>query len=473
MKRSELFFNAIVLPTDYIALLVSGMVAYYLRVSPYVQTIRPAQFTLDLPFGEYMQLVAIVSAIIIIIFAIQGMYAMRARRRISEEVTKIFSGISLGIMLIIVYIFLTAELFQSRFILLTAYIVAVILVTLGRFIVRRMQMMAVRRGYGIYRVALVGNGPYGSKLSEVLKQNPEAGYKIVTELDTMDRDTLETVNQTVGIDEIIQTDPNFSDEKNLSLIDFSDEHKIDFKYVPNLFETVATNVSFRQLAGIPVVELLRTPLDGWGRIAKRVMDLSGAIIGGLVISPLLLLTALIVKLDSPGRIFYKQKRIGRNKQPFILYKFRTMKTEYCIGEEYGGKKAEEFYADLRKQTNERQGPLFKMKGDPRITKVGRFLRRWRLDELPQLYNVLRGEMSLIGPRPHLPEEVAKYSKHHRKLFTIKPGMSGMAQVNGSSGLTFNAEAKFDIGYIEFWSLKLDIILLLKTFRILFTDKNAI
>jgi lipopolysaccharide/colanic/teichoic acid biosynthesis glycosyltransferase len=114
-----------------------------------------------------------------------------------------------------------------------------------------------------------------------------------------------------------------------------------------------------------------------------------------------------------------------------------------------------------------------MRNDPRVTRLGRFLRRWRIDELPQLINVLKGEMSLIGPRPHLPQEVSRYAKHHRKLFTIKPGMSGMAQVNGSSGLTFADEANFDIGYIEHWSLKLDIILLLKTFRILLTDKNAV
>jgi exopolysaccharide biosynthesis polyprenyl glycosylphosphotransferase len=264
-----------------------------------------------------------------------------------------------------------------------------------------------------------------------------------------------------------------SEEDNLALIDFCEEYKVDFKYVPNLFATLATNVRFRQVGGIPVVELLRTPLDGWGRIAKRAMDIIGAGAGLLVLSPFFAAVALCVAIDSPGTIFYHQTRIGRHKKSFEIYKFRTMYARYCTGESFGGQAALAFEQQLRMKTNERSGPLFKMRHDPRITRIGRFLRRWRIDELPQLFNVIRGDMSLLGPRPHLPSEVVRYDRHHQKLFTIKPGMSGMAQVSGSSGLTFNQEAKLDIGYIETWSLWLDIILLLKTFRILLTDRNAV
>jgi lipopolysaccharide/colanic/teichoic acid biosynthesis glycosyltransferase len=188
---------------------------------------------------------------------------------------------------------------------------------------------------------------------------------------------------------------------------------------------------------------------------------------------LLLATAVAVKWNSPGPVFYKQIRIGRNMKPFEIIKYRSMFLEYCVGEGYGGRKAQAEDEKLRQQANERTGPLFKMKSDPRITAVGRVIRRVRIDELPQLLNVLKGEMSLMGPRPHLPQEVERYSKHHRKLFTIKPGMSGMAQVAGNAGLSFEEEAKLDIAYIEQWSLRLDIILLLKTLRILLSDRNAV
>jgi lipopolysaccharide/colanic/teichoic acid biosynthesis glycosyltransferase len=191
------------------------------------------------------------------------------------------------------------------------------------------------------------------------------------------------------------------------------------------------------------------------------------------LSPLLLVTAVAIKIDCPGPILYHQVRVGRNKQPFQVYKFRSMRPEYCIGEEYGGRKAASFEQELRKKTNERVGPLFKMRNDPRVTRVGRFIRRWRIDELPQFINVLKGEMSLLGPRPHLPQEVMRYDKYQQKLFTIKPGMSGMAQVNGNAGLTFDQEATLDIGYIENWSMRLDIILLLKTLFLLLRDKNAV
>ncbi len=473
MKRSELLFDAILVPCDFLMLVTAGIGAYYLRISTSIQEVRPAVFLLDLPFIEYVQIVSIVAAVVIMIFALQGLYAMQVTRRYLDEQTRIFSGITLGFMLIIIYIFLSAELFQSRFILLAAYGLAVILVTLGRIFIRRLQIFVLRRGIGVHRVVLVGNGRASWQLSEVFLKKPQIGYRVVGIPDVVRWDILENIYQNTGIDEVIQTDPAMPEEDILVLLDFCEQYKIDYKYVPNLFETQAANVRFRLIGGLPVMELLRTPLDGWGRIAKRSMDLIGAAVGLIILSPLFLLTALAIRVDSRGSILYRQIRMGRNTQPFPIYKFRSMKRQYCTGDGYGGQAAHEFEEQLRQQTNERTGPLFKMRRDPRITRVGRLIRQWRIDELPQLFNVLRGDMSLLGPRPHLPQEVAKYDKYHRKLFTIKPGMSGMAQVSGSAGLSFEQEAKLDIGYIESWSLWLDIILLIKTFLILVRDKNAI
>lgn len=474
MKRSELFFGAILVPIDFLALVAAAVLAYFLRVSETAQQVRPAVFALDLPLAEYVQIVSLIALFIIGVFAIQGLYALQVTRKAMDEFTRIFSGISIGVMALIVYIFLRAELFQSRFILLAAYLLAIAFVSFGRYIVRRVQQHLLQRGFGIHRVVLAGNGQFAMRLKELFVQRPYLGYRVVGEVEDITWNQLEEIYRQKGIDEVIQTNPSLTDNFNMIILDFCEQYKIDYKYIPNLFETYAANVHYRLIGTVPILELSRTPLDGWGRIVKRVVDVAGSIVGLLILTPLFLAVAIALTRESKGPIFYRQTRVGKNMMPFEVYKFRSMYLEYCVGPRYGGKKAEEKYKELREKNNERtDGPLFKMKNDPRITKVGRFLRRTRIDELPQLINVLIGDMSLVGPRPHLPEEVKQYDKPHRRLFTIKPGMSGMAQVAGNAGLPFQEEAKLDIAYIENWSLRLDIVLLLKTMKILFTDENAV
>ncbi|MEK7557219.1 MAG: hypothetical protein AAB538_04550, partial [Patescibacteria group bacterium] len=258
MKKSELFFGAIVLPIDFVALLLAGAAAYYLRVSPLVQRLRPAVFQVDLPFAEFMQLVAIVAAVIVAIFSIQGLYSMQATRRALDETTSIFSGITLGVMLVIVAMFLRAEVFHSRFILLAAYSFAVAFVLAGRFGVRRIQRWLLSRGYGVHRVLLAGNGRLAEKLSRVFGARRELGYWVVANLPIVRWDILEAVLREQGVDEVIQTDPTLPEEDNLLLLDFCEQYKIDYKYIPNLFETHAAHMRFRQLGSVPIMELLRT-----------------------------------------------------------------------------------------------------------------------------------------------------------------------------------------------------------------------
>lgn len=473
MKRSELFFGAVLVPLDFGALMAAGAAAYFLRVSATVQTIRPAVFEVQLPFLAYMQLAAIVSAMVVGVFAFERLYSLQSTRRPLWELTRIFYGILIGAMLVIFYTFLQAELFNSRFIFFSASTFAFLFVALSRYVVRRIQLALVARGFGVHRVALVGNGRYATQLDQLFANSPELAYRVVGTCDIVRWDSLEKIYRRSGIDEIMQTDPSLPEEDNLVLLDFCDKYKIDYKYIPNLFESYASHVKYRQVGGVPMVELLRTPLDGWGRIAKRSLDIFGAIVGFIIFAPVFLVTMAAIKLDTPGRIFYRQIRVGRHKQPFLMYKFRSMQAQHCTGDQYGGSTAAAYETKLKQQYNERSGPLFKMRADPRITRVGRTIRRLRIDELPQFINVLKGDMSLLGPRPHLPNEVARYDKHQQKLFTLKPGMSGMAQVNGNAGLSFEQEVSLDITYIETWSLRLDIILLLKTFILLTKDRNAV
>ena len=210
-----------------------------------------------------------------------------------------------------------------------------------------------------------------------------------------------------------------------------------------------------------MIEIKRTPLDGWGRILKRITDTFSSAIILLVLSPLLICVAIIIKLDSPGPVFYRSERVGERERRFGLYKFRSMVEN-----------AHAMKPELMKYNERNDGPLFKMKNDPRITRFGKFIRRTSLDELPQLYNILRGEMSMVGPRPHEPEEVRRYQKEQRKLLAIKPGITGLAQISGRSELNFNEEARLDIYYIEHWSPLLDFKILLRTPWVVLSAKSA-
>jgi len=286
MKRSELFFAAALVPIDFLAIMLAGAAAYGLRTSAYVQRVRPATFVVDLGFLEYMELISIVALVVVGIFAWQGLYAMRATRRLIDEYSRIFAGVSMGVMLVIVFIFLRAELFQSRFIVLAAYMFAILFVALGRWIIRKVQLIYLRRGVGVHRVVLVGNGRFTEQLSQLFARKPHLGYQVVCTLDEVHWDELEDAQRSFGIDEVIKADHKLSTEDNLVLLDFCDKYKITYRYIPDLFETYASNIKFSEIEGIPVMELQRTPLDGWGRIAKRIMDLGGAVLGLILLVPL-------------------------------------------------------------------------------------------------------------------------------------------------------------------------------------------
>jgi lipopolysaccharide/colanic/teichoic acid biosynthesis glycosyltransferase len=189
-------------------------------------------------------------------------------------------------------------------------------------------------------------------------------------------------------------------------------------------------------------------------------------IGLILLSPLLLLIALVIKLDSPGPVLYRQRRIGKNKHLFEFIKFRTMYTHLSVGEAYGGEQAKQLYEQLiDSEQNVREGVLSKIQDDPRVTRVGRWLRTTSLDELPSLWLVLVGKMSLVGPRPHMPHEVDQYDPWQERLFSIKPGITGYAQLFGRDQLPFDEEAKLDLWYIQNWSLLLDVYILVSTVKV--------
>jgi len=463
MKKSELIFSALLVPVDFLMFLLAGIAAYFIRISPLIVQWRPVLFALNLPFQRYLILLIAVSIFGILVFTVSGLYNITPQKRLFKEFFQIVVAISATLLVVILYIFFGRELFESRFIILVAWALAIVFISLGRFLIKKIQRYVVSKyNVGIHRVIVIGKDRMTKKVIKEIHNRPDLGYRLVKHFPEL---TIEKIKNFLKkskpqIDEVILASPRYERSEVLEILDFCEEQRIDFKFVPNLFQALTTNIELDTFDSVPLIEIKRTPLDGWGKIIKRTVDVFGSFLGLILLSPLFLTLGLIIRFDSKGPIFVKLKRVSQRKE-FYLYKFRSMV-----------KDAEALKKDLLEYNVRKKGPLFKMKNDPRITKIGRFLRKLRIDELPQLFNVFKGEMSLIGPRPHQPDEIAKYEKHHKKILLIKPGMTGMAQISGSSDLPFEEEVKLDSYYIENWSLKKDTYILLKTFIILFTDRSA-
>ncbi len=460
MKRSELLFNALLIPVDFLMIVIAGVFAYSLRFSPRLAYLRPIVF--DLPFSRFMEIIFAVAPIFLIIFALLGLYSARSVRKFWREVFQIIVGVSAGFMILIFMTFMQREMFSSRFIFFAGWIFAISAVVVGRVIVRSVQgWLAKKFKLGFHRLVLIGGNGVSKTIQKEVKTNNVLGYEIVRKFKDYNFAELEAVFLDPGIDEIILCSSNLEKCKVQELLDFCQEKNIGFKFVPDMFQAQAALFEMQTISDVTLIEVKRTPLDGWGKVIKRIVDILVSFLVLIIFSPVLLLISVMIKLDSEGPVFARLERVAQGRK-FKLYKFRSMiKNAHDMKYDENGNLKPEFA-----KKNERDGgPLFKMKNDPRVTRAGKILRRTRIDEFAQLFNVLKGEMSLVGPRPHEPEEVARYKKGHKKLLTIKPGITGMAQVSGSSDLDFEREAKLDIYYIENWSLFLDLIILVKTFFI--------
>jgi len=473
-KKAELFFTFLKIPLDYLTLVLAGLAAWSLRFNENIQAIRPVIFNLE--FSRYIVYVLAVALFWLIFFAWSGLYAF-TRRRIIDEMTKIILACSTGMTAIIIYMFFVRELFDSRFIVVLAWGLAMVFVTIERAIIRKFQNLTLSHGWGAHKIIIVGINENTEAIIEAFRKQPELGYKIVAHIkDFKTREELIELHKKYQVDEIIQTDSNISRKNSIALIDFANEFNIIFKYAAGQFEARTTNVEVHMLAGVPIIEIRKTKLDGWHKIIKRILDFIISSILILILSPFMFILALLIRLEDWGPAIYKNERV-HSKGTFNVYKFRSFYTKYCTGKQFAKYTDQEavlkYEQELIEKQSERKGPVYKVLHDPRRTKIGHFIERTSIDELPQLFNVWLGNMSLVGPRPHQPREVEKYSKEHKHVLDIKPGMTGLAQISGRSDLDFEKEVKLDTYYIENWSFKLDFWILLKTPIVVLKRKSQV
>lgn len=459
-------------PLDILLLLFAGISGYILRFTPWAQALKPVAF--DLSFPEYLSLVLLVIPVWLLVFSLLGLYTPDANRKFVQEAVKIFLASLASLAVIALYILFTQQLFDSRFLLVSSVAFAIVYVSLGRMLMRGLRVLFYRSGIGRRRVVIIGDGEIAQSIENILGTRSALGYEVIESFKHFS-EGVKTKIMKCYPDEIIFANPRSQEEETLQAIDFANEKHIVFKYSADLFSTYSTNINMYPLGGIPIIELKRTPLDGWGRVVKRLFDIIVGFMMLIILSPIMLLSALLILVETGRPIIYKNERVGLRGQKFFTLKFRSMYQKDSTGSQFGenGKKAQQREKQLIKTNSIKAGPIYKIANDPRVTPFGRFLRRFSIDEMPQFINVIAGNMSIVGPRPHQPREVAQYEKEHKKVFTLKPGITGLAQISGRSDLSFEEEHRLDVFYIEKWSLLLDIVIFLKTPFVLFKKRKAL
>lgn len=427
---------------------------------PSLSRYNPWEWAKQLPvFNNYM--VFLLVFLFIHAFAIlqRQLFTGKAQRSFVEQYVLSCRSISYAFLITLGITFLlkTTYLYSRLTLVLFIFLLlgeSLILLSVKILMMKRWH----RNGRVQNHILIIGAGRIGETIHEQLSNSNDAKFNnIVGYLDDYKEgegilgsiSELEKIIQKRNIDTIYITIPS---ERHIieSMIHTVYKYDVDIRIIPEMFDRMATVFDFRNDLELPCLQIVKTPLRGVNVVLKRIADVLGSLILLVTLSPLFIYLSIRIKLDSKGDIFFKQMRIGKNGRPFHMIKFRSMRHD-----------AEEVKVQLS-EANEASGPVFKMRNDPRVTKIGFILRRYSLDELPQLWNVLKGEMSLIGPRPPLPTEVAQYTDYHWRRMDVLPGMTGLWQVSGRSDLKFEDWIDLDIYYIERWSFALEMRIVLKT-----------
>ncbi|MBN1994892.1 MAG: undecaprenyl-phosphate glucose phosphotransferase [Anaerolineae bacterium] len=475
MKRLEILFTdqkaatTVWILIDILLINIACILAYWIRYD--LQLFRAVDPAFDVPYRVYLPFVAIFTLLLVWVYRQHGIYRLRHQISWFDEFYAIVNGTTTGIVIIIVFIFIYQPTFYSRAIFIYAGCLAMAILSLSRLLKVMLLRQMRRQGVGVKQVLIIGAGEIARTVMRAIVANRDLGFNIIGFLDDHPTrgetdigrfkalggvDKLADILSSWPVEEVIITLPWQYHRKILSIMAQCERKNVRVRIVPDLFQITLNHMQVDEIAGVPMIGIKEVGISGLSQFLKRMIDMVFSALVLVISAPLMALIALMIKMDSPGPVFFSQERVGKMGQRFTLYKFRSMVEN-----------AEEQRQALE-ALNEADGPLFKIKQDPRATRLGRQLRRLSLDELPQFYNVLCGEMSLIGPRPAIPAEVEQYQEWQKRRLEVSPGITGMWQVSGRSDLTFDEMALLDIYYIENWSPALDAKIFLQTIpRVIF------
>lgn len=456
---------------DAFLITISFVLAYFVRFK-ILLFITPGSIPL---FGQYLNVLIFITLLWLAVFKLIGLYEKKKFTTLIDEIATLFLGVTLSTLILFGLLFLYREFWVSRLVVVNAWWIALFLLGALRVVAFESRRIMRTRGWGLKNTLILGAGEMGQILALKIAEDKTLGYRAVGFLDddpvklgksyhgipvlgeiSKTREMVEREK----VDEVIIASTKIPTERILDIITECERFGIEFKVVPGILELIASRVDIDELGGVPLLTVSEIQLKGFNALLKRSADIILSSLGLVLLFPVFILFSILIKLTSPGPVFFVQERVGLDGKTFPMFKFRSMI-----------KDAEKLFPQLE-PLSEVEGYLFKMKDDPRITPLGRFMRRWSIDELPQLFNVLLGQMSLVGPRPPLPREVAKYSAWHRKRLRVRPGITGPWQVSGRSLLPFEDMVRLDIYYIENWSLWLDVKILLRTILVVLFGSGA-
>ena len=397
-------------------------------------------------------------ALIVMACMSQNLYHTSRELSAVQESLTVAKAIGFATILLVLFIFISGNKEISRFVVASSGVVNIATLAGWRYAKRQYVQRRARRGEGVSRTLVIGAGKLGQTFANCLESNKQFGYAVCGFLDPHPNgdarvlgsiQDLKKVALEQFIDQVFVTLP--ADQEVIKEIWFEARRlRLNLNVVPDIYDGLGWRAPVRSIAGFPVIEVHTKSIPALGLVVKRTMDLVLASLGLVVAAPMLALAAIWIRLDSPGPVVYSAQRIGRKGKKFRCHKLRTMVD------------GADLHKEKLRETNDRNGPFFKMKNDPRITRPGRWLRRFSIDELPQLVNVLRGQMSLVGPRPHPVDDYERYSLEHLRRLDVKPGVSGLWQVMARCDPSFEKSMTLDLEYIENWSLWMDLKILCRT-----------
>ncbi|GAC1480764.1 MAG: undecaprenyl-phosphate glucose phosphotransferase [Candidatus Dormibacteria bacterium] len=458
------------LPADWlpIALVIGDAIIAAVSV-PTAYWIRYGAADQQLPFGPYLAAIPVVVVIYLFALAMNRQYTSWRGRTLVDQLFSLYSGIGLAAILLLAAIELgNLGTRYSRLTIVPVLLLSLVLMTGERYLLRQYETRLRRMGVGTERVLMVGTGAGSELLIRRMNMFPQYGFQVVgVASDHVAKnenyvgvpvvgsvDDLPRLVKELKVDQVFLALPAGQRDRLLHLVTMCEDENLDFRIVPDLLEVMSTRVASTEIDGLPLVGIRHSQLTGGSAMVKRAIDIIVSTLLLIALSPLLLLVAILIKVTMPGPLLFRQERIGRYRNPFVIYKFRSM------------------IPDAEAKT----GPVVARPGDERVTWLGRVMRRASIDELPQLYNVLKGDMSLVGPRPQptffderYSGEVPRYLERHQ----ARPGLTGWAEVNDLRGAApIGDRTMYDVYYIENWSLALDLKIVVLTALRLFNQRHA-
>lgn len=471
MRKSETLFVIGRIISDGIAIFGALILAFELRMNYYelLNLQSPTPFI----FEEFCSLALKIALVLLLVLAINGRYRFYVDEKIWEEIWYIFWSFSSGMAFLVVIFFFAQFQFFSRFIFGLAWALGLVMIVLFRMLLRGARRILYYKKLGQSKIIVLGNGKLARDAIDEIARNPKYNLLgVLTETSSKNKhfaeadilgnfDSFEKVLQEFKPNEVLLAHDSPTEKLTPKLVRIAHINHVNFRFLPDELGLDLAAVTVSTFGKFPLVTLVANKIHGWGALVKSFFDYLLSLLAIIILSPIFLFVALRIWLQKDGAIVYASKRVGKNGKHFNCYKFRSMVVD-----------AEKKKKELLNKNERSDGVLFKMENDPRITPFGQFIRKWSLDELPQFFNVLKGDMSLIGPRPHLPEEVKKYAADDLRILSIKPGMTGFSQINGRSSLRFEDEVNFELFYAKNWNLWLDLVIFFKTIWVVLRKENV-